>query len=260
MICTTPACAAAVRAAQTAQLRAALRTEAAGGSYAWHGAPRPAAGDSWLWHNFLGRALLGLGHWFGGVVRALIHLIERLLRWIVGRPAPVLPSSHGSISAWGWGLIALAAVLALLLAWYGLRRGPRGRARLGLSVATSPADFDTAIASDRPESEWLALCRQLEAAGDFRGALRASFLAGLAALATEQLIIIRRDRTNWEYERELRRRLRAIRSPAGSGELGDLFAAQAARFDQVWYGERALDRAALAEFVARQRLLMESRA
>jgi hypothetical protein len=85
-------------------------------------------------------------------------------------------------------------------------------------------------ANQLPDDEWSALARQKIAAGDFRQALRALFLAILALLASHQFIAIERWKSNSDYEKELRRRAKP------RSDLLALFAQSRLGFERCWYG------------------------
>ena len=84
-----------------------------------------------------------------------------------------------------------------------------------------------------PRNQWIELARQLIAAGDYRLALRAYFLAQLSAFSSAGLIVIRKAKSNREYARELAQR------GHGDCQLLDLYWRELRLFESIWYGERA---------------------
>ena len=89
---------------------------------------------------------------------------------------------------------------------------------------------------------------------EYRLALRAFYLANLAYLGRREWIAIAPGKTNREYDIELRRRARA------ATEARDLFRANLAAFERVWYGLHQVDAAAVEEFRtrnARMKALLE---
>lgn len=255
-----------VRAREVAALRAALSHELARPLYQWRG-PAPAfSSPSWWRTGWLHRVLLALWRGIVALAHSLADWISRLLRDVFGRGSAHVQGSRGSIAPWGWALIVAVALLILALLWLASRRRPIRRVAAAHAAAAAPINWDSALPSDRGREEWLRLAQDLAAAGDFRRALRAAFLGGLAALAAAQLITPRRDRTNLEYQREFARRWRRRAPPAPApadplpaqqpDDATGLFAALVAAFDQSWYGGRGVDRELLDEFLARQRRLL----
>jgi hypothetical protein len=85
-------------------------------------------------------------------------------------------------------------------------------------------------AAQLPEDDWLKLAREMMEKGEFRLAMRALYLAGLAHLAQRELVSIARFKSNRDYEREVRRRAR------GHPDLCTAFTENVTDFDRVWYG------------------------
>ena len=90
---------------------------------------------------------------------------------------------------------------------------------------------DEQISADQlPDDEWSALARQKIAAGEFRQALRALFLAILALLASHRFIAVERWKSNSDYEKELHRKTKH------RSDLLALFAQSRLGFERCWYG------------------------
>ena len=89
---------------------------------------------------------------------------------------------------------------------------------------------ETVHAAQLPSSGWLELAREKLAAGEWRLAFRALYLAQLATFAEQGFLRLARHKTNQDYETELRRR-----QPQRS-ELLDTFGRRRRDFDAVWYG------------------------
>jgi hypothetical protein len=88
------------------------------------------------------------------------------------------------------------------------------------------------LAADQlPENEWAALAQDLAGRGEYRLAMRALYLAGLAHLAQAELLRLARYKSNRDYLNELRRR--AHFEPA----LPTAFAQCARLYESVWYGK-----------------------
>ena len=103
---------------------------------------------------------------------------------------------------------------------------------------------DDIVADHLPEDGWLKLARELMEQGELRLALRASYLAGLAHLGHRQLITIARHKSNFDYERELRRRART------RDELLSAFDENLDAFERAWYGLHEVTRDTLGGFNA----------
>lgn len=90
---------------------------------------------------------------------------------------------------------------------------------------------ETVEASRLPADGWLDLARKQMAAGEWRLALRALFLATLARHAHRGWLSLAKFKTNLDYEIELRRR--AYGQAAVVGDFRD----RRRQFEEVWYGE-----------------------
>lgn len=136
------------------------------------------------------------------------------------------------------GAYALLAAVAGLLLWVVWKVVEHNRTRPLLTVGgagalpTGTPDLrdENVEASRLPAHEWLALARTQLAAGEWRLAWRALFLATLATHAHDGLLSLAKFKTNLDYERELRRR--AHNRPA----VVDDFHSRRRAFEAVWYG------------------------
>ena len=105
-------------------------------------------------------------------------------------------------------------------------------------------------ASRLPADGWLELARQQMAAGEWRLALRALFLATLARHAYEGLLSLAKFKTNLDYEAELRRRAHS------RTVLVEEFRGRRRQFEEVWYGAAPASDALVRDWLQR----MEGRA
>lgn len=97
--------------------------------------------------------------------------------------------------------------------------------------AATPDLRDESVEASRLSADgWLDLARQKVAAGEWRLALRALFLATLARHAQEGWLSLAKFKTNLDYETELRRRTRS------RTEVVDDFRDRRRQFEEVWYG------------------------
>jgi hypothetical protein len=97
-------------------------------------------------------------------------------------------------------------------------------------------------ADQLPDNEWYALARQKMAAGEFRQAQRALFLAILSSLASHRLITVERWKSNTDYEKELGRKAKHL------SELLPLFAQSRLGFERCWYGAETVTSADLEKY------------
>lgn len=105
----------------------------------------------------------------------------------------------------------------------------------GGAGATPDLHDESVQASALPAHEWLELARTKLAAGEWRLAWRALFLATLATHAHDGLLSLAKFKTNLDYERELRRRA------LGRVALVEEFGGRRRAFEAVWYGNDAAD-------------------
>jgi hypothetical protein len=172
------------------------------------------------------------------------HALDRLRKWLLqifdfkrvfAQPVTSgTPFSSGLFNALAYLLwAALAGTLILFIVrLQRLRATPRPRPAIPPPV---PSLADDEIAPDKlPDDEWSALAGQKLAAGEFRQALRALFLAILALLATRRFIIVERWKSNSDYEKELRRKAK------NRADLLALFVQSRLGFERCWYGRESV--------------------
>jgi hypothetical protein len=148
------------------------------------------------------------------------------------------PGSPSSFAAVADVMLIVLLVLAIgllgFLVFASLKKAP-SRAptpfKTGRAVPAPDLRDGQIHAAMLPWLEWLALARKQQAAGEWRLALRALFLAQLARHADEGLLALARHKTNLEYEHELRRRL------PGASDRQTRFRGQRLLFEAVWYGD-----------------------
>src|SRR2546423_2732360 len=188
--------------------------------------------------------LASVGRGTKSIIKKIGHWIGDFFDWLglhtrrppaVGLPPPgeLKSGLAGSSRMLLYAFLVLASGAAILL----LVRVIRHRRGKTDELAAEPltarkvdlAD-ETVTADQLPEDEWLALARTLIAQKEFRLALRALFLAGLAHLAQQQIVALAKHKSNCEYAAEGRRR------------AGDQAVVQAAftqnmvAVERVWYG------------------------
>lgn len=156
-------------------------------------------------------------------------LWERFMRWL-GRLFSF--GSAGGVGGAGYFMVYLLyGGLIIGLAYvivYAIRRlasrteAEKGRKKPGVGVIEEPEES----ASVEPDA-WLAAAQRHAAAGDFRRAYRAVFIAILLRMDRMGALQFERSRTNGEY-------LRALR---GRTSLFSFLRPLANDFDRHWYGE-----------------------
>ncbi|HEY3758111.1 MAG TPA: DUF4129 domain-containing protein [Opitutaceae bacterium] len=235
LLAAAPVRAAATREAGT-ELNRSIDKMATGSDYDWT-RPDPAENVSEP-TSPIGRMARGLCQGMEDAGRALRRAADAIGDWISGRKS-VDESGHTSSTGGSAPAVHLLVILvgagALLLAIVMLADGDRRRRVLksksdGVETA-KPAEGPPALDASRPPAGgWLKLAQELAARGEWRSALRATYLATLARLAEDGLVRLARAKTNLDYERELRRRA------AGRLDLVAQFSGRRRQFESVWYG------------------------
>lgn len=192
-------------------------------------------------------------------LRAIADFLERVWRWI-----EALFPSRGRVRGPGWGLgldwatgvrLLLAVLLTLVAGTlvYFLIKIWRTRATADVQAEVVPfapnLEEDEVSADTLPEDGWLELARELMGKGQLRLALRALFLAGLAALAGRELIRVAKHKSNREYVRELERRSHA------APDVLALFRESVGVFERVWYGAHGVSEELVRAFGQNQERL-----
>jgi hypothetical protein len=174
--------------------------------------------------------------WIGRMIRKLIDLSDKK-----DQPG----SGTSGASAVKIVMIALAGLAIALVAWaiwwtWGNRR-PEIAAATAIP-ATPDLEREDVAADQLPEAGWLQYARELTEKGEWRLALRAAYLAGLAHLGQRELLTIARYKSNREYSHELQRRARARQ------ELLSAFDENLLVFEGVWYGRHAVTPDVFSQF------------
>jgi len=127
-------------------------------------------------------------------------------------------------------VLLVIAILVLLFRTVRSKRHPQLEEAEVAPPAMPDLHREDIMADELPADEWLDLANELHARGEHRLALRALFLAFLARLADRRLLVIRKAKSNRDYERELRSR--------GGAEpvIVTFFSQFRKSFDSAWYG------------------------
>ncbi|RXK53325.1 hypothetical protein ESB00_16645 [Oleiharenicola lentus] len=195
------------------------------------------------------------------MVKTVIRWFEALHRWVSGllpgegdggdaaAPGERVRSTTNWMSVLQWTayvLIVGVAGLLLFTIWKVIshnRTAPLRSAPVPAAPAAPDLRDETVEASRLPAEGWLDLARQQAAAGEWRLALRALFLATLARHAQEGLLSLAKFKTNLDYESELRRRARSRQA------VVEDFGRRRRQFEEVWYGSGAASDTAVGEWL-----------
>ncbi|MFT3831448.1 MAG: hypothetical protein QM691_17260 [Opitutaceae bacterium] len=191
-------------------------------------------------------------------LRSIARVLDQFIGWLDGlfggRSAGSSPGAGAGAGAIKILLYVLLGAAVLGLGWLAGQIWKQSRARALATMQTAqpaaptvPDLRDESVqAAQLPYEGWLELAHAQIAAGEWRLAVRALYLATLARRAAEGLLVLTRFKTNLDYERELARRALTRR------ELVDRFRARRRAFEDVWYGDvpatEPLVRDWLAEF------------
>jgi hypothetical protein len=215
------------------ELNERIDRELSGSEYSWRKPHHLVSSEkNWL-HGFV----TGIAKSLGKVSRAINQAVAIITKWWQSLfPHPEGPTQlANAASAPTWitqlllyaiicGLIIAAALIALRILARSKKKMPVGSAM----PVTPNLESETTVADELPEDQWLLLARRKLEEGEPRLALRALFLAVLSLLGAQRLIIVRRSKSNSDYETELRRRR--------SAELTELFTGNRRLFERCWYG------------------------
>ncbi len=217
--------------------------------YSWR-APRPKAPEKTGW---LDKLLNEIREWVNSWRREMDAVLRKFFRWLRDlfgndRPRDV---SLGSRDGWMTATQALMFVLLatvvcviVLFAWRVWQRHRRAPPpQQAKPVASTPdLEDENVMADELPVDGWLAQARELMAQGNFRLALRALYLASLAQLARQELLVLAKFKSNREYARELQRRAHA--HPA----VFTAFTENLSVFEAAWYGVHEVTAEAVQQF------------
>ena len=205
--------------------------------------------------GFLAKMLKTLGEW----LKDAGETVGKALDWLLDKLQGLFPHGEKSrpdrpgTSGWNFFLIYMVAGagLSVIAIWLWRRRRGAGWAaaqRPAPAVRVVPDLESEEVSADQlPHDQWFDLGRDLLARGEFRLALRAYFLGGLALLAGRGLLVLARAKSNREYLRELQRRA------ADQPELVGAFARGLDLVEGVWYGSHPAGSETVESFLCDQK-------
>ena len=188
--------------------------------------------------NAFDRLVRKLFHILGKWWRSFLDFLDRLM------PKTSMPSSKPSAGAgvtsreiFEISLIVLCVALVCFLAVKIRERILQNRGTAPKTAGAEHVDLaeESVTADQLPEDEWLRLAREMMNKGEWRLALRALFLAGLAHLSQRGLIALARHKSNRDYQSELTRR-----APA-QPTLHDAFTQNLRAVERIWYGRHEVN-------------------
>jgi hypothetical protein len=181
------------------------------------------------WMISIRQMLLSFGSWISRQLKSLLKPFE--LKDPKSQPV-LLDTSFSSALLNALSYLLWAAFAGTLILFM-IRLLKMKATKLPPSIVPleKPDLADEEIEADQlPDNEWCAMAREKMAAGEFRQAQRALFLAILSYLASHRFITVERWKSNTDYEKELARKVKHL------SELPGLFAHSRLRFERCWYG------------------------
>ncbi|MCL4217771.1 MAG: DUF4129 domain-containing protein, partial [Candidatus Hydrogenedentes bacterium] len=188
--------------------------------------------------NFVMRNANRLREWSSERLDRVRKILRRVQEWITRK---AVQSGGGGESSGAWVravpvliyvLLGVLIVALLLLVWRMWRVRSRRVDGEIAPLGDAPPDLEDEQlrADDLPEDRWLELAGELREKGEYRLALRATFLAVLAHLGRNELISIARFKSNRDYGRELQRRAHHL------PEVLQAFGGLVGIYERTWYG------------------------
>jgi hypothetical protein len=186
-------------------------------------------------------------------IRQLGQWFEEFIKWLEEQLRKAIPGSgtqpgvnSNKLRALIYALLAGVTMVLGWLLWRAVRHRRRvvPRPAIASAIPVVSLDAEELQADQHPLDEWLQIARDCMSRQEWRLALRALYLAGLANLADRSLIAIHRGKSNQDYARELRRKARA------KPELIALFSQNIGTFERVWYGMYDVDLNIVEQFEA----------
>ncbi|MBV9878230.1 MAG: hypothetical protein JO025_26100 [Verrucomicrobia bacterium] len=210
--------------------------------YAWRNPSKAEAPPGWLeqFRDWLRDVLGSFGRTLGRLGRTLSRWLASLYPHVSGIPTGGTDGMSTVAQILSWvTIVGAVTVLTLILIKIISRRRTIAPPAIHAAAPAPDLESEDTTADQLPDDEWLRLARQKVEEGDLRQALRALFLAALSLLGAQGLVRIRKSKSNFDYERELRRKLNAVPG------LDAIFSADRKLFERCWYGAHPVS---VAEF------------
>jgi hypothetical protein len=217
----------------TTEVNQQLERVLAAPEYAWRNPNNVEAPPPWLeqFNDRLKDSLASLSRALGRLGRAIARWLGSLFPQVSGIRMGGGDGMSVVAQVLSWvTIIAAGAILTLILVKVISRRRPVTLPGTPSAAPTPDLESEDTTADQLPEDEWLRLARQKVEDGDLRQALRALFLAVLSLLGDQGVILIRKSKSNFDYERELKRKLNSVPG------LDEIFSADRKLFERCWYG------------------------
>ncbi len=188
--------------------------------------------------DWLGKTFTSLGKWLGKGVDGIFRAIGKFFRWLFNKfpqnkwrwnPKNPMASLGNGVLLMLYFVATVAAVVGIyflsryLFDLYDIRTGRKQRRASGLLGG----DLDL---SDEGITDPLGTARECAGKGDYRAAIRLTYIAALWKLGEGGILTLEKNRTNWEYQRALRKQSQSVHD--------DLLPATRL-FDRIWYGKQA---------------------
>jgi hypothetical protein len=213
--------------------------------------PEEVKGSGWDWSFFpkwmkpvenavkpvlgwFGKIFSAIGRWFVKGIENIFRAIGKFFRWIFNKFPQAKWNAKNPFTSLGnnvllalYFLATVAGVVGVyflsryLFDLYDVRTGRKRRATGALG-----GDLDL---SEEGITDPLGTAKERAATGDYRSAIRLTYIASLWRLGEGGVLTLEKNRTNWEYQRSLRKQAPSVHD--------DLLPATRL-FDRVWYGKQ----------------------
>jgi hypothetical protein len=223
--------------ATTGDLNRAIDRTLKKDEFAWR---MPRTNDGSEHDGFFAKLLHRFGNYCASIRDDIGKYLKKFFDWLFDHQSDRNEVEHAGTTFAGFpwrALIIFLSIVALgCLLWLALFHWRRSRMlpaqvlRTLTPVRSVNLEDETVQADELPEDSWLALAQQLIESGEFRLALRALYLATLAALARQELVRLAVTKSNRDYLSELTRRLR------GETTIVPFFRENVRLFEASWYG------------------------
>jgi hypothetical protein len=210
--------------------------------------------ESQTWNAFWA----GVDKWLQDSMESVLRVLRKIQDWL-DRLFPERERAPAENVDWLtpvqvllFVVTAVAASILAILVYRLWKRRQQTRPTVLAGAAPPSADIlnEDVQADARPSDEWMDLARQLMERGEWRLAIRAMFLACIAALADSGRLTIAKHKSNREYLGELQRK--AHDRPTALVA----FTRNVQMLERVWYGDHAATPDMAREFTDNQNAVL----